>query len=100
MAGATAAASQNTSVSATNFSIVNEPGNTTYPIAGFSWVILRTSYSDSVKGSAVVNVFKWLVTDGQSEGSTLQYAPLPSAVQQLAITNLKTIKAGGSMVLS
>ena len=100
VAGATAAASQNTSVSATNFSIVNEPGDTTYPIAGFSWVILRTSYSDSVKGSAVVNVFKWLVTDGQSEGSTLQYAPLPSAVQQLAVTNLKTIKAGGSTVLS
>jgi len=47
-----------------------------------------------------VNVFKWLVTDGQSEGSTLQYAPLPSAVQQLAVTNLKTIKAGGSTVLS
>ena len=100
VAGATAAASQNTSVSATNFSIVNQPGDSTYPIAGFSWVILRTSYSDSVKGTAVVNVFKWLVTDGQSEGSTLQYAPLPSAVQQLAITNLKTIKAGGSTVLS
>ena len=28
----------------------------------------------------------------------VQYAPLPSAVQQLAITNLKTIKAGGSII--
>jgi phosphate transport system substrate-binding protein len=98
--GATAAAAQNSSVSPTNFSITNEPGDTTYPIAGFSWVILKTSYSDSAKGRAVVYLFKWLVTDGQSEGKDLQYAPLPSAVAQLAMTNLKLIKAGGSAVLS
>ncbi len=100
VAGATAAAAQNTSVSATNFSIVNEPGDTTYPIAGFSWAILYTSYSDARKGKAVVYLFKWLVTDGQSEGASLQYAPLPSSVQQLALTNLKLIKAGGSAVLT
>jgi phosphate transport system substrate-binding protein len=100
VAGATAAAAQNTSVSATNFSIVNEPGDTTYPIAGFSWVILYTTYSDTAKGRAVVFLFKWLVTDGQSEGASLQYAPLPTAVQQLAVSNLNLVKAGGSAVLS
>jgi phosphate transport system substrate-binding protein len=100
VAGATAAAAQNTNVSPTNFSITNEPGDTTYPIAGFSWIILRTSYSDASLGKAVVYLFKWVVTDGQSEGAALQYAPLPSAVQQLALTNLKLIKAGGTAVLS
>ncbi len=100
VAGATAAASQNTSISATNFSIVNEPGDDTYPIAGFSWVILRTNYSDASKGKAVVYLFKWLVSDGQSEGASLQYAPLPTSVQQLALTNLKLVKAGGSAVIS
>ncbi len=98
--GATAAAAQNNSVSATNFSITNEPGDTTYPIAGFSWVILYTSYSDAAKGRAVVYLFKWMVTDGQSEGKDLQYAPLPTAVQQLALSNLKLVKAGGAAVLS
>jgi phosphate transport system substrate-binding protein len=102
VAGATAAAGQNTSVSPTNFSITNEPGDATYPIAAFSWVILRTSYSDASQGKAVVNLFKWLVTDGQaaSDATALQYAPLPLAVQQLALGNLKTIKAGGAIVLS
>src|ERR1700694_2972046 len=99
VAGATAAAAQNTSVSPTNFSITNEPGDTTYPIAGFSWVILFASYGDAAKGKAVVYLFKWLVTTGQSDGTDLQYAPLPSAVQQLALNNLKTITAGGSTVL-
>lgn len=98
--GATAAAAQNSSVSATNFSIVDEPGDATYPIAGFSWVILYTSYSDPQKGKAVAYIFKWLVTDGQSEGGPLQYAPLPPSVQQLALNNLKLVKAGGSAVLS
>jgi phosphate transport system substrate-binding protein len=100
VAGATAAAAQNSSVSATNFSIVNEPGDTSYPITGYSWVILQTAYSDADKGKAVVNLFKWLVTDGQSEGKDLQYAPLPPAVEQLALANLKLVKAGGAAVLS
>jgi len=98
--GATAAAGTNTSVSPTNFSITNAACDKCYPIAGFSWVMLYTSYTDAAKGKAVVYLFKWLVTSGQSDGKDLQYAPLPSAVQQLALSNLKTIKAGGSAVLS
>jgi len=98
--GATAAAGTNTSVSPTNYSITNAACDACYPIAGFSWVMLYTSYSDASKGKAVVNLFKWLVTDGQSDSQALQYAPLPTAVGQLALSNLKTIKAGGSTVLS
>jgi phosphate transport system substrate-binding protein len=100
VAGATAAASQNTSVSPTNFSITDEPGADTYPIAAFTWIILHTSYSDANKGKAIVYLFKWLVTDGQAIGATLQYAPLPGGVQSLAQTNLKLIKAGGQTVLT
>jgi phosphate transport system substrate-binding protein len=100
VAGATAAAAQNTSVSPTNFSITNEPGADSYPIAAFSWLIVKTSYSDASKGKAIVYMLKWLVTDGQTIGSSLQYAPLPTGVQSLAEANLKTIKAGGQIVLS
>jgi len=99
VAGATAAAGTNSSVGPTNFSITNAACDACYPIAGFSWVILSTSYSDSGKGKAVVYLFKWLVTSGQSDGSDLQYAPLPSAVQQLALTNLRLIKANGTAIL-
>jgi phosphate transport system substrate-binding protein len=100
VAGATAAAAQNTSVSPTNFSITNEPGADSYPIAAFSWVILHASYSDANKGKAIAYLFKWLVTDGQSVGTSLQYAPLPRGVQTLAQDNLKLVKAGGAAVLS
>jgi len=100
VAGATAAAAQNTSVGPTNFSITNEPGNDSYPIAGFSWVILPTSVTDAAKGRALVYLFKWLVTDGQADGTSLQYAALPKPVQTLALTNLKAIQAAGKAVLT
>jgi phosphate transport system substrate-binding protein len=100
VAGATAAAAQNTDVSPSNFSITNEPGDTSYPIAGFSWIIVRTSISDLAKGKAIVFLFKWLVTDGQTYGRDLQYAPLPRAVQDLALTTLKHVTSGGKSILT
>jgi phosphate transport system substrate-binding protein len=99
-AGATAAAAAIKDVSPTNFSITNAPGETAYPIAAFSWVMLRTAYTEAPKGRAIAYLFKWLVTDGQADGTALQYAPLPSAVQTFALKNLKLVKAGGTAVLS
>lgn len=98
--GATAAAAANKDVSPTNFSITDSPGDTTYPIAGFSWVILKKAYPDATKGKAVVFLFRWLVTDGQTYGKDLQYAPLPQQVQTLALTSLKTVTAGGTVPLT
>jgi phosphate transport system substrate-binding protein len=100
VAGATAAAAQNTDVSPSNFSITDEPGDTTYPIAGFSWIIVRTSISDQAKGKAIVFLLKWLVTEGQAYGRDLQYAPLPKSVQDLALANLKRVTAGGKPLLN
>jgi phosphate transport system substrate-binding protein len=97
--GATAAASQNKEVSPTNFSIVNMPGDSSYPIASFSWVILRKNQTDQDKGKAVVNLFKWLTTSGQQYGKDLQYAPLPSGVESLATATLKTITSNGTPIL-
>jgi phosphate transport system substrate-binding protein len=100
LAGASAAAAQKPSLSSTDFSITDEPGDASYPIAGFTWAFARTSISDAAKGRAIVYLFKWLVTDGQSDATSLQYAPLPAAVQNLALAALKQIKAGGTAVLS
>src|SRR5499427_792821 len=74
VAGATAAAATNNSVGPTNFSITNAACDACYPIAAFSWVFLFTNYTDAAKGKAVVYMFKWLVTKGQSAGTDLDYA--------------------------
>ena len=97
--GATQAAGQASGLSATNFSITDESGNSSYPIAGYTWALIRTSISDPQKAKALVYLFKWLVTDGQSLGASLQYSALPSSAQNYAITQLKTVQSGGSAVL-
>ena len=97
--GATAAATQITNVSPSNFSITNMPGDTSYPIASFSWIFIRKKIDNADKGKAVVNLFKWIVTDGQTYGKDLQYAPLPTQVQSYAEGQLKLVTAGGNIVL-
>ena len=97
--GANAAAAAATGISPTNFSIVDQTGDKSYPITTFSWVIVKKDQKDAGKGKALLNLFKWLVTDGQSQGTDLQYAPLPKPVADLATTNLKTVTSGGTPIL-
>ena len=102
--GATAAAASLTGVSPTNFSITNATGDKAYPIASYSWVILRKDQTDATKGKAVVNLLNWLVTSAYNDslvnGKSLQYAPLPSETQKFAISQLKTITSGAKPILS
>lgn len=100
VAGATAAASQASGLSATSFSIVDEPGDSSYPIAGYTWALLRTNISDLSKAKALVFLFKWLVTDGQQYGTSLEYSKLPSNAADYAISLLKTVKSGSTTILS
>jgi phosphate transport system substrate-binding protein len=98
--GATAAAATLTGVSPTNFSITDASGDKAYPIASYSWVILRKDQTDATKGKAVANLWKWVVTDGQQYGKDLQYASLPKDTQDFALSQLKKITSGGKPILS
>ena len=98
--GATAAASNNSNPSPTNFSITNEPGDTTYPIASFSWLIMKRAQTDANKGKALAHLFTWLVGDGQSNGTSLQYAALPKNAKSYALDQLKLVTVNGAAVLS
>ena len=99
-AGGSAAAAKASGISPTNFSIVDQSGATSYPIAGFTWCFLRTDQADAAKGKAVVYLFKDLAGDGQQYGKPLGYSPLPKDVTDLATTTLKTIKSAGKAILS
>src|SRR6202011_6190588 len=60
------AAAQKPDVSPSNFSIVDMPGKDSYPICGYSWVMLWKNQPNSDRGKELVSLFRWLVTDGQS----------------------------------
>jgi phosphate transport system substrate-binding protein len=73
------------------FSMVNAPGDDSYPIAGASWVLLYQKQGDAKKGKALVNFLKWCATEGQKMSPRLDYAPLPDSVQQRELKLLDTV---------
>jgi phosphate transport system substrate-binding protein len=74
------------------FSLVNAPGDDAYPIAGPSWVLVYQNQKDTSKGKALEDFLKWAVTDGQKISPTLDYAPLPSELQQRIVSKIEMMK--------
>jgi phosphate transport system substrate-binding protein len=74
------------------FSMVNSSGDKAYPIAGASWVLVYQHQKNAVRGQKLVAFLKWAVTEGQKLSPSLDYAPLPDAVQQRTLSLIGTIK--------
>ncbi|HET6371040.1 MAG TPA: phosphate ABC transporter substrate-binding protein PstS [Nitrospiria bacterium] len=73
-------------------SITNAPGDETYPIATFTWLLIPEKISDPVKGKAIVGFLHWMLKEGQSYAPNLTYAPLPKevvAMEEKAIGQIK-----------
>ncbi|MGH7876872.1 MAG: phosphate ABC transporter substrate-binding protein PstS, partial [Candidatus Dormibacteraceae bacterium] len=98
--GASKAAAQANGISTTNFSITNQPGSESYPITTLSWLVIRADQKNGSRSKALVYLLRWLVTDGQSYGSALKYAPLPAPVRALALNQLKAVTQNGRAILS
>ncbi len=83
-ANVAADASKNPDVSASNFSIVNEPGTASYPISGYSWLLLYQHQADRATGRALANLVDWMLYQGQSIAAANYYVPLPVSIRLLS----------------
>jgi phosphate transport system substrate-binding protein len=81
-------AAQKPAITSVDFSIVNEPGATSYPISGYSWALIYQLQKSATTGKTLVDVLDWLTHAGQSQAASLDYVPLPANIQQLARTTL------------
>jgi phosphate transport system substrate-binding protein len=79
-------------VSAVNFSIVNGKGKSSYPISGYTWLMLFKRQPDASKARELARLISWTVTTGQSYAKKIDYVPLPRNVQKIATTQIKTVK--------
>lgn len=86
-----AAAAQKPNVSPTDFSITNMDGKDSYPISGFSWIMVWKNQTDPSRGKQLATLLKWLVTSGQDYAKQLDYVPLPESVQQEALKAIASI---------
>src|SRR6185369_12146916 len=74
------------------FSMVNPAGEKAYPVAGATWLLVYEQQKDAAKGKKLVEFFKWALTQGEGMAGSLDYAPLPEAVQKRVLERVKAIK--------
>ena len=78
--------------------IINAAGDTSYPIASYTYILAYVAQTDASKGQALVAFLYWALTDGQKEEKAVGYAPLPDQVDQKALAELHQITANGSPI--
>ncbi|HTV48592.1 MAG TPA: phosphate ABC transporter substrate-binding protein PstS [Phycisphaerae bacterium] len=81
--------------------IVDAPGADSYPICGFTYLLVYQDLDylkDPNEAQALVKWLVWCETDGQQYAAGLKYASLPSALQQKIMDQLKTITFNGQLV--
>ena len=77
-------------------SIVDAPGANSYPIAGYTYLLLYMDQQDCVKAQKIVEFIKWAYgPDGTKDAEKLLYVPLPDAVKQQVLAKLDQITCQG-----
>ncbi len=60
--------------------ITDAEGKDSYPISGFTWLLVYKDMKDKSKAEALVKFLKWAMDKGQSYAEGLYYAPLPKSI--------------------
>jgi phosphate transport system substrate-binding protein len=78
--------------------VVNAPGVNAYPIVLYADVLVRTEVPDHGTAQALVALFAWCLTTGQTDAAQAGYAALPGGVQLKALASLHAVTSGGTRV--
>ncbi len=77
-------------------SITNAAGARTYPIASYTWLLVKVDTPEAVRAKTMRDFLTWMLSaEAQQMAATLGYAPLPSDVAGLIRERIKTLKSGG-----
>ena len=81
-------------------SMVNAPGDASYPVASFVYVLLYKELStnpsiDQIKAKALTDFFSWTIKDGQKLAPNLAYVPLPDQVVKIDQDTIKSLTFHG-----
>src|SRR4026209_799419 len=82
--------------------IVDGDGEGTWPISGYTYLILHTnSMTDCVRAQKLLVYLHWTLTDGSAghRAAKLGYAVLPDAVRDQVMTKLSDVTCNGQPVM-
>jgi phosphate transport system substrate-binding protein len=72
-------------------SITNAPGDTSYPISSFTWLLIPNPSPDSAKGKVLHDFLEWMLDKGEAEAAGMTYAPLPAPVAARVRETIKQV---------
>jgi phosphate transport system substrate-binding protein len=61
-------------------SIVDAPGQGSYPVACFTWIVVPTHIADDAKRRAITAFLRWMLGPGQRQAAALGYLSLPREI--------------------
>jgi phosphate transport system substrate-binding protein len=73
-------------------SITNSAGKDAYPISTFTYLLIPKQWKDPTKHKVVVDFLNWMLGDGQTMTTQLDYAPLPEAVKEKELQAIKDVR--------
>lgn len=80
-------------------SITNAAGRQSYPIASFTWLLIKKDNPDAAKGKAIRDFLNYMSSPAaQQAAGTIGYAPLPKPVVALVQARIRTLMAGGQRI--
>jgi phosphate transport system substrate-binding protein len=80
--------------------LVNAPGDDSYPIAGYTFLLIYQDMPDCAQARKLAEFVQWALTDGDQYATELLYAPLGASVEQKVIERLQGLTCeGGKPVL-
>jgi phosphate transport system substrate-binding protein len=78
--------------------IVDAPGDESFPVSGFTWLLAYEEMDNEAKGIALTRMLWWCVTDAQQWNNGLGYARVPEEIVELAKELIQDIKVDGEPI--
>jgi len=76
--------------------IVNAPGDNSWPIAGYTYLLVYMDQTDCTKARKLVDFIHWGLTDGSSFATALNYVPLPDSVRTQVLDRVDQVTCNGA----
>jgi len=76
--------------------MIDQPGDTSWPICGLTWIMIYQDQPDAAKGKAILEFFNWCYANGDAMARELHYGPMPDKVVKMVQDGwAQKVKSGG-----
>ncbi len=73
-------------------SITNAPGADSYPISSFTYLLIPAKPKNPATSKTLKDMLSWIIKSGESEASSLSYAPLPQSVAEKVLNTVYALQ--------